>query len=169
LDRRCAAALALLALALGASGCGGGGVAKDALLTIYVSAPLHGRQATAGRRMCAGAEGALARHGGRAGDVRLRVVCLDDTGGAPHWRLAAVGADARRATEDSSTIAYIGELEPVATRFSRPIVEAAKIAQVRGPSGTAAMTRVLKAIESAGDTGQLREAVSEGLEGGGQG
>jgi hypothetical protein len=166
LVRRTAAALAPLVLALAAIGCGGGGVAKDASLAVYVSAPLHGGQAPAGQRMCSGAKRVLARAGGRAGEVRLRVVCLDDTGGALHWRLAAVGADARRATEDSSAIAYIGELDPAATRFSRPILEAAKIAQVPGRSGSAAMARVLKAIEGAGGTGQLREAVSEGLAGG---
>jgi branched-chain amino acid transport system substrate-binding protein len=159
-------ALVLSALALGASGCGSGGVAKDATLSIYVSAPLSGEQAAAGRRMCAEARHELARGGGRAGDLRLRVTCLDDTGGASHWRLAAIGADARRAVEDSSTVAYIGELEPAATRFSQSIVEAAGIGQVAGPSGQAAMARVLKAIDEAGDTGQVREAVSKELSGG---
>jgi hypothetical protein len=116
--------------------------------------------------MCGEARRELARHGGRAGEVRLRLVCLDDTGGAPRWRLAAVGANARRAVEDSATVAYIGELEPGPTRFSQPIVEAAGIGQVSGPSGGRAMAEVLRAIEGAGDTGQLREAVSRELSGG---
>jgi branched-chain amino acid transport system substrate-binding protein len=166
LARRWTPALVLSALALGAIGCGGGGVSPDATLSIYVSAPLSGAQAAAGKRMCAEARRELARRGGRAGEVRLRVICLDDAGGAPHWRLAAVGADARRAVEDSSTVAYIGELEPAATRFSQPIVEAAGIGQVPGPSGQVAMARVLKAIDDAGDTGQLRGAVSRELTGG---
>jgi hypothetical protein len=68
--------------------------------------------------------------------------------------------------EDSSTVAYIGELEPAATRFSQPIVEAAGIGQVPGPSGQVAMARVLKATDDAGDTGQLRGAVSRELTGG---
>jgi branched-chain amino acid transport system substrate-binding protein len=159
-------ALAFSALALGAVGCGGGGVAKNATLSVYLSAPLSGAKAAAGQRMCAEARRELGRHGDRAGDVRLRLVCLDDTGGASHWRLAAIGADARRAVEDSSTVAYLGELEPAATRFSQPIVETAGIGQVPGPSGRAAMARVLKAIDAAGDTGQLREAVSRELSGG---
>jgi hypothetical protein len=98
--------------------------------------------------------------------VRLRLVCLDDTGGARRWRLAAVGANARRAVEDSTTVAYIGEMESGPTRFSQPIVEAAEIGQVPGPSGKRAMAKVLSAIEAAGAAGQLREAVSRELSGG---
>ena len=37
--------------------------------------------------------------------------------------------------EDSTSVGYIGELDPAATRFSRPILDAAGIAQVGGPSG----------------------------------
>ncbi len=93
--------------------------------------------------------------------MRLRVVCLDDTGGAAAGGSPAIGANARRAIEDSTTVAYVGELDPAATRFSRPILEAAGIAQVSGDArAQAAMARVLKAIDDAGDTGQLREAVA---------
>jgi branched-chain amino acid transport system substrate-binding protein len=113
--------------------------------------------------MCAGAKRQLSLRGGRAGSVRVRVVCLDDTAGSSGWRLAAVGANARRAVEDSSTVAYVGELEPEATRFSRPIVEAAGIAQISGVSGATAMGEILKAIDEAGDGDQLRQAVSESL------
>jgi branched-chain amino acid transport system substrate-binding protein len=113
--------------------------------------------------MCAGAKRLLAQRGGRAGSVRVRVICLDDTAGSSRWRLAAVGANARRAVEDSSTVAYVGELEPEATRFSRPIVEAAGIAQVSGVSGAAAMAEILKAIGEADDGDQLRQVVSESL------
>jgi branched-chain amino acid transport system substrate-binding protein len=165
LARRGLPALALAALALGVVGCGSGGVAKDATLNVYVSAPLSGAQAVAGKAMCAAAKAELARHGGKAGDFKLRVTCLDDAAGGPHWTLAAVGADARRAVEDSATIAYIGELEAAPTRFSRPIVEAAGIGQVSGAESGQPMERVIKAIEAAGGTEQLREAVSEELSG----
>jgi ABC-type branched-subunit amino acid transport system substrate-binding protein len=113
--------------------------------------------------MCAGAKRQLALRDGRAGNVRVRVICLDDTAGSSRWRLHAVGANARRAVEDSATVAYVGELESEATRFSRPIVEAAGIAQVSGVSGAAAMGEILKAIDAAGDDDQLRQAVSESL------
>ncbi len=168
MDRRWAWALVPvnLALALGAIGCGaGGGVAGNATVSVYVSAPLHGAEAKAGRGACAGARAELARGGGRAGDVRVRVICLDDSGGGQRWRLAAVGADARRAAEDSTTVAYVAAIDPVAARFSRPVVEAAGIAQVSGASGRLAMARVLKAIREAGGAGQLRETVAKALGG----
>lgn len=90
----------------------------------------------------------------------MRVVCLDDTGGGRRWTLAAVGANARRATEDSSTVAYIGEPDPAATRFSQPILEEAGIAQLTGISTATAMTKLLKAIRAASDSESPREAVS---------
>ncbi len=132
-------------------------------MAVYVSAPLHGAQATAGKAICAGARRELARSGGRAGLLRVRVVCLDDTEGGPRWSLAAVGADARRASEDSTAVGYIGEFDPAATRFSRPILGAAGIAQVAGPSGRAAMVRLLKAIREAGGSGEVREAVRDAV------
>jgi hypothetical protein len=159
----------LLLAALGAlAGCGGAaGVSSGATVSVYISAPLSGVQSARGQRICASAKAELARReaGASAPSVRIRALCLDDTGGARQRRLAAIGEGARRAVEDSSTVAYIGELEPAATRFSRPIVEAAGIGQAPGPSGKAAMARVLDAIEAAGETGQLREAVKEELDG----
>jgi hypothetical protein len=158
------AALApFIALVVAAAGCGGGGVAEGATVTVYVSAPLHGAQAAAGRAMCAGARRELARGGGRAAGLRVRAVCLDDSGATRRWSLAAVGANARRATEDSTAIGYIGELDPAATRFSRPIVESAGIAQLSTLSGPAAMASILGAIREAGRSASLREAVREEL------
>ncbi|MGB7589262.1 MAG: hypothetical protein WBM00_11195 [Solirubrobacterales bacterium] len=147
----------------GLGGCGGGeGVGAGAVLTVYVSTPLSGGQFGRGRAICAGAKRELARSKGRAGSVSVRVLCLDDAGGAGRWTLAAVGADARRAVEDSSTIGYIGELDPTATRFSRPIVEAAGIPQLSTRSGLTAMRELLGAIRraaSASSSGTFRESV----------
>src|SRR5438445_10171643 len=131
-------------LAIGSCGAGGG-LARGATVTVYVSAPLHGDRTAEGKAICAGA-----RHKqGPAGVVRVRVVCVDDTGGARRWTLAAVGADARRAVEDSSTVGYIGEPDPAAARFSRPILEAAGIAQLPDMSGRAAMAKLLTALRQA--------------------
>lgn len=136
-----AACLALLALA----GCGGGeGVADDAVVTAYVAAPL-----------CAEAEG------GPAGDVRVQVLCLDPVERAGRLDLAQVGANARRATEDSTTIAYIEQKGP-AGRFSQPIVDAAAIAWVESSSGASTMQRVLTAVEGS-DPSSLRADVHESL------
>lgn len=158
------AALAIAALAT-LPGCGGeAGVQSGATVNVYVSVPLSGPQAAAGRASCAAAKAAVARVGGRAGEVRVRALCLDDSDGAAPWRLAAVGANARRAVQDSSTVAYLGELDPDATRFSTPILEAAAIGQVPAVDGGAAMRRVLAAIEAAGDDPELRAAVLDALE-----
>jgi branched-chain amino acid transport system substrate-binding protein len=123
-------------------------------VTVYASAPL-----------CAGAKRELARDDGHAGNVRVQVICLDDAEAGGRLDLATIGANARRATEDSTTIAYIGEPTPAATRFSAPILEAASVPQLSGPSGAAAMSRLLRAVRNASDSGSLRESVQEALAG----
>jgi branched-chain amino acid transport system substrate-binding protein len=146
-----AAAVCFFAVAVAGCG-GGGGTAAGASVNVYVSAPL-----------CAGAKRELANSGGRPGDVRVRVVCLADTEADNRLDLATIGANARRATEDSSSIAYIGELDPSATRFSHPILEAAGISQLSNQSGSAAMTKLLSAIKRASGSSSLREAVADEL------
>jgi len=162
---------------LGASGCGSEGVAGGAVVNVYASAPLSGPEAARGKAFCDGAEAALRRVGGHAGDVHLRLTCLDDAGasresstgveaGEGAWSLAAVGANARRASEDSATVAYLGEPQAGAARFSLPILEAAGIGQAAGPSGAAAMSAVLKAVREAGGAADLRGDVAAALEAG---
>jgi hypothetical protein len=138
-----------LALALGAIGCGGGGVAKDATVSAYADAPL-----------CAGARRELADEGGGAGSVRVRLVCLESARDGNRLDLATVGANARRATEDSASVGYIEP--PSSPSFSRPILESAGIAWISSSSGAAGMARLLQAIQAAG-SGSLRESVREDL------
>lgn len=153
-----ASALVLAALAL--AGCGGGeGVAPGATVRAYFDVNL-----------CPGAKRALAAAGGEAGEVKVRVACLAPTEGAAlgshRLKLGTIGANARRATQDSAAIAFV---EPTAraNRFARPIVEEAQIAYVNASSGEEAMTRILEAIEAA-DTGSgsLRDEVRKSLESG---
>jgi hypothetical protein len=132
-------------------GCGEAGVADDAVVTAYVAAPL-----------CAEAKRELAREDGRAGDIRVRIVCLRETEAGKRLDLAAVGANARSATEDSAAIGYVESRGP-ATRFSRPIVDSAGIAFVNASSGKAGTARLLDAIREA-DSSSLRESVHDGLE-----
>lgn len=145
-------------------GCGGEGVASGATVRVYASQPLSGPEAAAGKRFCADAANELGRAGARAGEVRLKLVCLDDTGGSGRWRLAAVGVNARRASQDSTTIAYLGEPQAVAARFSLPILEAAGIGRLQGGSGQAAMASVLRAVSDAGGAEDLRGDVRTSLE-----
>jgi hypothetical protein len=136
------------------AGCGDeAGVAEDATVSVYVSAPL-----------CAEAERELVRQGNQAGDLRLSAVCVDDTGGPGDSRLAAIGASARRATEDSTAIAYIGTPDPTAIRFSEPILEEADIPRIAASLGAAGMARLLGALQRVDDSGSLRESLSGELQ-----
>lgn len=122
---------------------------EGATATAYVSAPL-----------CAGARRELARDGGKAGQLRVRLVCLPDPRAHGKLDLATVGANARRATEDSSSIAYISEPDSAATAASSPILETVEVPQLLNPSGAAAMKKLLAALRQAGNASNLRRAVS---------
>ena len=152
----------LLACLLGAvllSGCGEGGAEEGARVTVYVSAPMSGPEMKAGRQLCHGARAEAARRGEVEG-LELAVVCLDATEGEGRWTLARVGANARRATEDSTAVAYVGEPDPRARKQSRPIVDAAGIAELGGVPGREAVASVIAAIEE-GDASEPRQAVFE--------
>jgi hypothetical protein len=156
LVRGTAAALALSALVSAAllAGCGGGsGVETGATVHVYVAAQL-----------CPEAQRELAGGGGRAGDVRLRVVCLRGSHTGGRVDLATQGADARRATEDSTAIAFVEAVGPAA-KFAAPIVEGAGLAFLETSSGTNATEQVERAVGEAGD-GSLREEVAQALAGG---
>lgn len=133
------------------AGCGEEGVAKDAVVTAYVEAPL-----------CVTAREELKNQGGRAGDVRVRAICLPGARADQELSLATLGANARRATEDSTTVGYLEALDPAAARFTHPILESAGIAWISQGSGKTAMARLLQAIEDA-DLSSVRESVREDL------
>ncbi|MFL5873763.1 MAG: hypothetical protein ACJ75T_09875 [Solirubrobacterales bacterium] len=132
-------------------------------MSVYTSAPLRGSEADAGKKFCAEAREA-AKQAGNPGGFALRVVCLDASGPGGRWTLAQVGANARQATEDSATVAYLGEPEQAARRQSQPIIEAAAIAALGGLSGRAAIKEVARAIEE-GDSSDPRRAVFDAVEG----
>jgi ABC-type branched-subunit amino acid transport system substrate-binding protein len=150
-------------LMIGASGCGEGGAAEGARLNVYVSAPLHGGEAGVGQQVCAEAR-EEARRAGDPGGYELRVVCLDAAGPEGRWTLAQVGANARRATEDSTAVAYLGEPIREARLHSLPIVEAAGIAELSQLSGKEAVAKVAATIEES-DSNDPRQAVFDALEG----
>jgi hypothetical protein len=137
-------------LLLAVAGCGESGVSSGATVSVYVSASL-----------CPEAKRQLARSDGRAGDVRVRVVCAAEAKDRNRLDLATVGANARRAVEDSATVGYIETRGP-ATRFSQPILEEAGIARISSSSGATTMRRLLQAIEDA-DTSSLRDSVHDAL------
>lgn len=148
---RLASVAACLLLAVAIAGCGEEtGVADDARLSVYAEAAL-----------CPGAERALAEAGGRAGSFQLKVICLPAGGDAKGLDLAAIGADARRATEDSTTIAYLGT--PRTRPFSETILESPGIPSIYTTSGATAMSQLLDAFAKADDPNTLRESVDESL------
>ena len=125
-------------------------------LTVYVSVPLRGPAGENGLDIADGAELALERADGMAGDVETEIEVLDDTEGPPdraRWSPAAVAANARAASEDTSAIAYIGDFESGATRVSLPITNQAMVPQV-SPASTA-----LDLVAPAGGGNEVPELV----------
>lgn len=145
--------LAALLLLCVVAGCGqSDGVASGTSVNAYVA-----------QSLCAEARRELARAGGEAGNVRVRVVCLPSSEGSKGLDLAQIGTNARRATEDSSSIAYIGEPTRAASRFAGPILEEAGIAQLTEVSGAVGITKLLKAVGEASGSGSLRESINDEL------
>jgi hypothetical protein len=145
-------ALAFVFIALAAAGCGEAGVAEGATVSVYAEAPL-----------CTEAKKELFRAGGRAGKLRVRVVCVPGVERGGRVNLAAVGANARRASEDTSSVGYISTPSPAAVAASKPILDAVGVPQLLNPSGAAAMKQLLAAIRRAGSPSNLREAVRDSL------
>lgn len=146
-------ALSCVGLAAALAGCGGSeGVAEGATVSVYAVAP-----------SCVEAKRVLVGHGTKAGEVRVGVVCLSDSEAGRRWTLAAVGANARRASQDSTAVAYLADRDPTAAEFSRSILEEAGIPQLSGQPGATEMHRLLKAIEDAGSSSNLRESVDKSL------
>ncbi|HEX5929456.1 MAG TPA: hypothetical protein VFY48_08685 [Solirubrobacterales bacterium] len=146
------AALACASLALG--GCGDDGAAENAVVSVYVSAYL-----------CDSAKRELAKEGARVGKLRVRVRCLPSAERGGRLDLAALGAGARKVTEDSTAVAY-AENAGAANRFVPPIVESAGIAITYTSAGELAISRVLHAMRRAEGSGDPpREAVAEEMDG----
>jgi branched-chain amino acid transport system substrate-binding protein len=131
IPRSSASALAIAALFAGCAG--DEAVEGEGPVTVYVSLPLRGPSGDDGRDAADGAELALGEAGGEAAGRDVRVVVLDDTegtGAKARWTPEQAAANARQATEDSTSIAYVGDFESGATRSSLPITNEARLLQV---------------------------------------
>jgi hypothetical protein len=144
----CSSAVFLAAATLG-TGCGEGEVAAGAAVSVYAPASL-----------CDGARASLRQKGWKVDGLKIRLACLpaaEEKGGVD---LAAAGANARRATEDTTAVAFIEAPSPAA-RFTRSIVESAGIAWVEARSGAAAMRGVLRALEERGSSSPRSAVLDE--------
>jgi branched-chain amino acid transport system substrate-binding protein len=131
--------------ALGISACGdddddgggGGGTVSGDNLTIYSSLPRQGASRVQALAIEDGAKLALKQAGGKVGKFNVRYVPLDDsTAAAGKWDPAPTSANARKASQDKTTIAVLGEYNSGASAISIPILNEAGIPQV-SPANTA--------------------------------
>jgi branched-chain amino acid transport system substrate-binding protein len=119
----------------GSSSSGGGSAAKS--VTVYSSVPLQGASRASTADLVDGAKLALEQAGGKAGNIKVKYVSLDDsTAQAGNWTPEATSANARKAAADPSTAAYIGEFNSGASAVSIPILNEAGIPQI-SPANTA--------------------------------
>jgi branched-chain amino acid transport system substrate-binding protein len=138
--------VAALLAAAGVAGCGGsraalGNRVRGRELTVYASVPLHGASAVGGLAILDGARLALAASAGRVGRYRIVLKGLDDsTIQRDEWDPGQTTLNARRATLDSTTIGYIGELDSGASAVSIPVLNRGEIAQVSPASTGAGLT-----------------------------
>jgi branched-chain amino acid transport system substrate-binding protein len=136
----------LAALSFGVAACGddnndsssgGGGSTGSTTLTIYSSLPLQGDSRPQSVSVVNGEKLALEKAGGKVGKFTIKYVSLDDaTAAAGKWEPGATSANGRKAAQDKSTIAYLGEFNSGASAISIPILNEAGILQV-SPSNTA--------------------------------
>jgi branched-chain amino acid transport system substrate-binding protein len=125
----------------GSGGGGGGGAGSQEIsgseLTIYSSLPLQGGSRDNALAVNRGADIALQEKGAKAGKYTIKFEKLDDsTASAGKWEPSQVNQNARKATSDNTTIAYLGEFNSGATALSLPATNRAGILQV-SPANTA--------------------------------
>jgi branched-chain amino acid transport system substrate-binding protein len=132
------------ALALGVGACGddddeggGGGESGGAkTVTVYSSLPLQGASRPQTTAMVNGIKLALEQAGGKAGDITVKYESLDDsTAQAGSWTPEAVTSNARKAAQDDTTAAYIGEFNSGGSAVSIPILNEAGVPQI-SPANT---------------------------------
>jgi branched-chain amino acid transport system substrate-binding protein len=131
------------ALSFGVAACGdddegGGGAGSTGsdTLTIYSSLPLQGDSRPQSESVVNGEKLALEEAGGKVGKYTIKYVSLDSaTAAAGKWEPGQVSTNARKAAQDKSTIAYLGEFNSGASAISIPVINEAGILQI-SPSNT---------------------------------
>lgn len=137
---------ALAAVVSGTAGCGGVATSNVAeapggQLAIYSSEPLQGPWAPVSEQIVGGEKLALGEAGGRAGRFKIGYVSLDDASPkTDRWSPDVTETNAEKAAQDTSTIAYLGDLNSAATAISLPLINAAGILQLSAASPYVGLT-----------------------------
>jgi ABC-type branched-subunit amino acid transport system substrate-binding protein len=145
------AALAALAVALAAAGCGsreairGGGTNVGPTLTVYSSLPAPGRGSS--HDIVEGEKLALAEIHGKLGRWAINLSSLDEESADAGGRATAAGEAARNAMADTQTAAVIGTLDSDGARASIPLLNAAGFLHVSLGAGYDGFTRPVAADE----------------------
>ncbi|MHB8532681.1 MAG: branched-chain amino acid ABC transporter substrate-binding protein [Solirubrobacteraceae bacterium] len=142
------AASLLSAVALVLGGCGGVSATETIgnQLTVYSSLPLQGPFAQVSQQIAGGEKLALAQAGGHVRKLRVAYVSLDDANPKTGQSTAGeTSAAAKQAAQDTTAIAYIGDLASSATAISLPIMNEAGILQVSPASPYTGLTSSLDA------------------------
>jgi branched-chain amino acid transport system substrate-binding protein len=135
-----AAAILLVLGALVIDGC-----AKDdetattRTLKIYVSQPLKGDRG--GEDMLRAVQIANQDEGGRIDSAAIEIVGMNDSDDSGNWVASLVRRNARRAANDPSAIAYIGDFDSGATEIAMPILNRAGMLQVSSSSTAVKLTK----------------------------
>lgn len=139
----CCALIAITTLAA----CGGGdnntatGTGPQ-VLTVYTSLPLQGPTRARSLEIVNGEKLALARSEGRIGPFTIKYVVLDNADPATgRWDRLLTAGNARKAVQDRSAIAYIGDLDSAASAISIPLLNLVGLLQVSPASTAVGLTR----------------------------
>ena len=130
--------------ALAAAGCGGddngggGGASTPSKnVTIYSSLPLQGSSRPQSLDVIKGEKLALKERGNKGGSCTVTYKSLDDsTAQAGTWDPGQTSSNARKVSQDKSSIALLGEFNSGASAISIPITNEAGILQI-SPANTA--------------------------------
>jgi branched-chain amino acid transport system substrate-binding protein len=121
---------------------GSGEAASGGTVTVYSSMPLQGAARPQSEKLVNGIKLALDQAGGKAGNVTVKYVSLDDaTPQAGSWTPEATAANARKVAQDDGSIAYIGEFNSGATAISLPILNEAGVPQVSPANSAVGLTQ----------------------------
>lgn len=132
--------------ALAVAACGGKPQEEDPRLrgewlTIYSSLPQHGPGGPVAADVLAAQRLALEQAGARAGPYRVRIVALDASSPVEgRTDPTRISENARRASADETTIAYLGELANGMSAVSIPLLNEAGILQVSPLDGAMTLT-----------------------------